>query len=612
MNIFITGGTGFIGRPLLQQLSKQPHQLFVLVRSLERFQHIMKQIDLLEGRNITPVIGDLAQHKLGLQEDSYQHVLTADVIIHAGGPMNIELTEEEAEQAFHRPAEEIVHIAKAIHGAKGLKQFIHVVGFMSPFNEQTTELESSTLLKKMPPYERMKFQADTYIRKSLAVLKIPLSTINPSVVIGDSLSGATEQIGGLSILVDAVRRNLMPVVPGGRDYWLPMVHVDHVAAFMLNLVNSTDIKSDTYYLLDRKQDSLSIQVLLGMIAKELRVRAPMGSIPIPLLKVILGLGAGKLLGIPKESMGFLVQTAFSTESKAKIEKNNNQPTSVVRSILPAVITDLDFRLSHSALQHEMGFSQRKRSNLISLERLTHRQETKGTPIIFLHGTFSGANCFLPAAKLMTEANISLIDLPGFGRTPYHNNPSVIDGYVEALTDMIVNLNTPVVLVGHSFGGLLAAKVMEKIKPNIHQLLLLQPVLHPIAPLYRRSFLTKRILKHVTRSHIRKNMIQSGDFTTKESKLEHYIDYVVHDLKSPRVRTTTAEVMSALTRTESFTLQPQYWDREKVKILWGERDKKHYIPKSFEHIPNTIIPFGHQFPIAEPEMTAEWIQQALKI
>jgi thioester reductase-like protein/pimeloyl-ACP methyl ester carboxylesterase len=610
MNIFLTGGTGFIGKHLLQALSAQNHHIYVLVRSLKRFEHIMKQIELNDNENITPVLGDLTQIRLGLHESNYQQILNSDTIIHAGGPMNITLKPEEADDVFLRPAREIANIAKEIHAVKGLRHFIHVVGFMSPYNEHNATKNLSAHLENAPPYEKMKFEADSFIRKALMQLNIPLSTVNPSVVIGDSYSGTTEQIGGLSILVDSVRRNLMPLVPGGKNYWLPMVHIDHVAAFISNLVDIEVTVNNTYYLLDQKQDSLSVKTLVNMIAKETRVSLPNGTVPLPLLKSVLRLGAGKLLGIPAESMNFLVKSEFPSEAKDEIEQKSGVHTSILPSTIPFVISDLDFRLSHSEADDQNNFSRRRRANLITLERNAKEKDTEGIPVIILHGTFSGANCFLPMAQAMTDANVWLVDLPGFGRTPYHHQSSIVQGYVDSLAEMILNLNTPVILVGHSFGGLIAAKVMEKVDHNIKQLILLQPVLHTLDNLYRYSFVTEIVLKHSTKLKLKKMMLKNNDFIAEDERFDVYVDYIFNDLKSPRVRKTTAEVMSSLTQSKSIQLQPHKWKPDKVKILWGDQDNQHHIPKQYEHIDSTHIPFGHQFPISEPEITANWITQIL--
>ncbi|UKS26309.1 lysophospholipase [Paenibacillus sp. HWE-109] len=90
----------------------------------------------------------------------------------------------------------------------------------------------------------------------------------------------------------------------------------------------------------------------------------------------------------------------------------------------------------------------------------------------------------PIGETLSDINAWFIDLPGFGRIPYHHEPSVIKGYVESVTAMIMELNRPVTLMGHSFGGLIAARVMQRQPSLIHQLIMLQPVLHPVEPKYR--------------------------------------------------------------------------------------------------------------------------------
>lgn len=608
MNIFLTGGTGFIGKYLMAELAASSHTIYALVRSEGRLQSTLSQLRIEKTSRIVSVIGDLTQPQLGLQPDDYEQILKSDVIIHAGGPMNIELSHNEARQTILHPAQEMAKLAARIHMTKGLKHFIHLVGFMSPYNEQNAMMDLDSELHNVPPYEKMKFQADSYIRKALAPLNIPLSTVNPSAVIGHSRSGVTEQIGGLSILVDAVRRNLMPLVPGGKGYWLPMVHVDHVASFVATLAGAQNMASNTYYLLDPKQDSPSIQALIHQIAAEMQAAPPIGSVPLPILKSVLGLGAGKRLGIPKESMNFLVKSEFPVESKTKLAQQNGLRSSFVPSTLPYVITDLDYRLSHSGSMYADTFVQRRRSKVVTLER-----DAPGTPVLFLHGTFSGADSFVPVAELLDGVPTWLIDLPGFGRTPFHRSSSVIGGYTEAIKEMIVELKRPVILVGHSFGGLIAAKVMEEIDEHIRQLLLLQPVLHRAqsALSSKSAGLTKTMLKHVRVPALKKQLLKSNHFAQSGERLDRYADYVIRDLKSPRVRTANAKVLASLAQSEPVQLRPEAWDTAKVNILWGEKDGGHHIPEPFSHISATYIPYGHQFPIENPAMTAEWIRQSLR-
>jgi len=607
MKIFVTGGTGFIGRSVLAALSGEGHVSYVLVRSLERFKDMMKPLGLHEHPHAIPIIGDLSKPRLGMADEDYAVVREADAIVHAGGPMNIALGPEEAEQAFLRPAEELVALAREIQASHGLKQFIHVVGFMSPYNEQNAMLDLDASLAKAPPYERMKFRADSYIRKSLRPLGIPLSTVNPSVVIGDSRTGVTEQLGGLSILVDAVRRNLMPLVPGGQGYWLPMVHVDHVARFIAALAGMSSPADETYYLLDRKADSSSLCGLIRQIAQELQVAPPRGTIPLRVLKTALDLGAGRLLSIPGESMNFIIKSEFPVGSKEAVDKRHGLHTFVVPKTLPYVIADLDYRLSHPGMRPTPSFAIRRRSSLITLER-----EGSGTPIVFLHGTFSGAYMFVPLAEHLHDRHVWLVDLPGFGRTPYHRSESVIEGYAGAVAGMLAEYGRPVVLAGHSFGGLIAAQVAERLGDAVEKLLLLQPVLHPASGKYKLPVVTKAALTFMSRAALKRDLLRSRHFAAGGESLDRYAQFVREELRSPRIRSANATVLAALTNPAATLLRPDSWRPGLAAILWGSLDRAFRIPEPFGRISTTTIPYGHQYPIENPALAAEWIRRELPV
>lgn len=604
MNIFLTGGTGFIGKQVLTRLVAQEHRVYALVRDVNRFARTLHALRLGKSAPVIPIQGDLTKPELGMNPNDRKRVLQADMIIHAGGPMNIQLDQCDAERSFLHPAWTLAALAADIHRLKGLRQFIHVVGFMSPYDEQNF-MAGHDLTVHAPPYERMKFQADLYLRQALQAEGIPLSTVNPSVVIGDSFSGKTEQIGGLSILVEAVRRNLMPFAPGGKRDWIPMVHLDHAADFIANLVHEHVPASNTYYLLDAKKNSPSVRELIGGIADELQVRRPVGSVPLALLKLVLSAGIGKRLGIPAESMNFIVETDFPVEAKLQLESRNGGPTAMLPATLPYVIADLDYRLSHPLLLDREDYVQRRIADLIVLER-----EGAGPPVIVLHGTFSGSDSFLPFADALEGMHVCLVDLPGFGRSPRHRHHSFIDGYVDAVIALIGEFDCPVRLIGHSFGGWIAAKVMERIGPRIESLTLLQPVLHPVPGIYRHAGVTRSISKHLPPLVLRRMLLKNRDFTAPSEQLDRYGRHLARDLKSPRIRAANAKVMSALTLSANYRFDPQTWESAKVYILWGERDRDYVIPDSFDHIDRMYVPYGHQFPLEAPALTAEWVTRRL--
>lgn len=604
MKIFLTGATGYIGKAILTEVTAKGHEVYALVRDLSRFHRVIEQLPSGVPQAIVPIAGDLSKPRLGMNPADYERIIDVDMIIHAGGPMNIQLSAEDAERVFLLPSKELAELAVRIHRNRGLKQFIHIVGYMSPYNEENALTDQDATLRHAPPYERSKFQADGYLRQALQKHAIPLSTVNPSVVIGDSVTGKTEQLGGLGILVDAVRRNLMPLIPGGDKYWLPMVHLDHVASFVANLVHTDGVVSDTYYLLDPRSNSPTMSELIRTIAAELRTMRPIGSVPPWLLKAALGASIGERLGIPSESMNFIVNRDFSIRSKTDIEKMNGKHTSLVKDTLPFVIADLDFRLSHPDSTTSEGFVQKRRSKVVTLER-----EGEGSALVMLHGTFSGADRLIPIAERLNGHHSILVDLPGFGRSPIPSG-SLIEDCVEAVTELILELEKPVVLVGHSFGGLIAAKVMERIEPRILKLVLLQPVLHPISTKYRYASITEKALKRIKPSTFGSELQKGGDFSEGGVWMERYVEATIRDLGSPRIRHTNALAMSLLTQADSFGLRPETWMSGKVRILRGERDEEFRLPTPFHHFDVDSLPYGHQFPIEAPLLVADWVRRAI--
>lgn len=608
--VFLTGGSGFIGRHVLAQLVKAGHKVYVLVRSKPKLLETMRALGLDDLSSITPLEGDLTKPSLGLSPADQEQIGEADVIIHAGGPMDILLQADQAQKVFRDGAIEIVRLAANIHKSHSLKHFIHVVGFKSPYSESGNSHASlSHTHNKAPPYEQAKFEADLLIRQELAKLAIPLSVVNPSVVIGDSYSGMTEQLGGLGILVNSVRRGLMAFAPGGKEYWLPLVHVDHVAACIAALAQEKHPVSDTYFLLDQQTDSPNMIELTGLIAKESGLQGPIGAIPYRWIKALLSLGIDKRLKMPKESIDFIVDSEFPLASKMDLAAKHNLQLSVIPSTLPFVVADLDFRISHGSVQLPHPFRFSRRANLATIEKEGH-----GPPIILLHGTFSSAYALLSLAEQLASLcgnPIYLIDLPGFGRSPIRHHAARIAGLEQSVRDLLMSIDSPVILAGHSLGGYIAAKMIDQVPERIHKALLLQPVLLPLSIKFKAKFVTRPLLRFASKSAIIRMLLKEQSFAGEHEIPAEYIRYIQDELRSPRIRSSTAEVMSELAQPESFSFSPANLDDNKLTILWGTQERSFCIPNQYARFPVVSLPFAHQFPISHPAETATRIQEALQ-
>src|SRR3954447_2130966 len=75
MTYFVTGGTGFIGRNLIQRLlDNREGQIHVLVRegSTDRLQELIESWG--QGERIVPLVGDITEERLGVSDEKAQEL----------------------------------------------------------------------------------------------------------------------------------------------------------------------------------------------------------------------------------------------------------------------------------------------------------------------------------------------------------------------------------------------------------------------------------------------------------------------------------------------------------------------------------------------------------
>lgn len=618
MVIFMTGSTGFIGKETLRQWAGREDTLLLLVRTPGKAQRMLQEIGLSGRKDIHLLQGDLSAPGLGLSADDTALAMTADVIVHSGGTMDITLGSDAARRVFLEGARHLAELAERIHRSKGLRHMIHVVGYMSPFHDGNVDPEADVMrmdrfMEGEGAYERMKFLADLYIRQQSLKHGYPLSVVNPSTIVGAKPAGVTEQTGGLGILVHAVRHRLMPLVPGGPDYWVPLVANDVVARAIVRLACDEAPNGGTYNMLGDKEASPNMNELLGAIARELRMPIPRLSAPVGLLRTVMGTGLGRMTGIPAESLAFITNRSFRTEeSKRLLQQMGQENDFDVRDVLPFVIADLDYRLSVPGYADPARFSRRRAGRLAALMR-----EGTGTPWLLVHGLLGGADDFAPLADRLHEltgAPVWLLDLPGFGRSPSPVADGGLDGHAAAVYEAAAALGGRVQLVGHSLGAAVAARAAALLQDGLERLILLQPVLHRPRGGVQRALsaspaTARLLLRRMTPRAVAAAMRRNGSFAADGSDMPPgYADAVARRLSSPRIAAANAAMLRAL-HHQPLTLVASDLSRygDRAAILWGERDLAYSMPESFERLVRvTRIPYGHQFPISHPLETAESI------
>jgi pimeloyl-ACP methyl ester carboxylesterase len=85
-------------------------------------------------------------------------------------------------------------------------------------------------------------------------------------------------------------------------------------------------------------------------------------------------------------------------------------------------------------------------------------------IVYLHGLGEAGEAFAPllADPLIADAFTHVVpDLPGYGRSAWPAEPQSLDQLAHSLTAWLRGVAEPVVLVGHSMGGVLAVLIAEE-------------------------------------------------------------------------------------------------------------------------------------------------------
>ncbi|AHL72764.1 MxaA domain-containing protein [Bacillus pumilus] len=604
--VFLTGGTGFIGKQLVEELAKEDVNILLLVRSKSKATRIFQERGILEESVMHFVEGDLTKVDLGLSAEDQERVLKTDVIIHAGGPMDIQATRKEAASVFLNGAKHISELAKSIHQLKGLQQFIHVVGYMSPFDDQNSKIsidvfeEGNDYLKIKNPYERTKFLADLYIRQQASAVGYPLSVINPPTVVGSSQTGSTEQIAGLGLLVKSMRRGLMPVIPGGKDYRLPLISNDEFAKFIVQVFKLEQPAIQTYTLVEDKEHDQNVAGLLSMMSESMNMKAPSISVPMPLMKAIMNSGVSKLTNIPSDGLNFMTKRTFSNVSAKKIMGEDWFKKTSVMTFFPAVVADLDYRMMDQHGEHQHLFKRTLCDNTT-----LYQLQGEGKPFILLHGLLSDGEDLFPLAQELHEKTgqpVWVLDLPGLGRSPFKRAKHLLDIYLNVVKKVIEKATNGAHLIGHSFGAyILLEALAQKYIDKKYSITLLQP---PVAKqkaksLYVPQFLNKWTLRLATTHLIERYVLRNGLFESTESIPEHYIEKIKNSFTSPRILNTTVQLNHLLLETDQGDFKEVTKDH--LHMIWGEYDRGYSAPSHLGKV--DFVPYGHHFPLSHPSETA---------
>lgn len=223
----------------------------------------------------------------------------------------------------------------------------------------------------------------------------------------------------------------------------------------------------------------------------------------------------------------------------------------------------------------------------------------GAPILFVHGWGGSKDSLRKIAESFLSTNqCYLIDLPGFGES---ENPPLdwgLEGYTDLVRKFILELNiTPIVYVGHSFGGAIGLSLAAQNSEMFDKLIV-------ISPSYRRPL--ARVLKNFNLSGFKRKLrpirrlfykiFYPGSVALKFSHLEDNFRRII-----------STDLTNSVGSINIPTL-----------ILWPADDIETPLNDAYllnDEIENSKLKvfgsYSHDLPIKNPDLVADNIKDFLK-
>ncbi len=337
MTLLITGATGFIGRHVCAQLTRDQHRLCAVLRQPQTQQPVLReQVEALGGAGdrIHAVKGDLDLPGLGLPDN----LAAPDVIIHLGARFAWQLDRQTAYRTNVAGS-----LAAAALASRHRSRLVFISGFMLENlahlhglgirSEDPEQVDWRRVYRRAGGYEASKLEATIRVRALAAKQGLDMVEVQPATVGGHSVTGALDAAQPLFALLDNLAHGRMAMVPGSRAHWLPLVAVDHLAT-LIALAATTDSTPPRLLALDPATPNL--QGLLAIAADALGRRAPRHHLPLPVLAALLHIpGMPRLMNTWPEALHFIQPTRFDTSATEAFMQNMRLSSPPVKSVIAA-------------------------------------------------------------------------------------------------------------------------------------------------------------------------------------------------------------------------------------------------------------------------------------
>lgn len=353
MSYFVTGGTGFIGRCLVEKLLEREEKIYLLVQesSMSRFNKLVDRLGVTNNE-IEAVIGNLTAPNLGISDTDFANLkgniknfyhLAAIYDLYAPAELQKEVNVQGTRNAIDAAA--AMNAGCFNHVSSIAAAGLYKGTFREDMFEEAGKLDN--------PYLQTKHDSEKMVRNEC---KIPFRIYRPGMVIGHSKTGEIDKIDGPYYFFKLLQkiRSMVPQwmptigIEGGR---LNIVPVDFIANAIDYISHAKNEDGKCFHLTD--PDPHKVGEVLNIFAKAghapamaMRIDSRMfGFIP-PMVKGILkNLAPVKRitgailndLGIPDSALGFVnYPTKFDSRETERVLEGSGIEVPHLESYAPVI------------------------------------------------------------------------------------------------------------------------------------------------------------------------------------------------------------------------------------------------------------------------------------
>jgi nucleoside-diphosphate-sugar epimerase len=253
MNLLLTGATGFVGKRLIQELIKDGHDLFLLVRSEYKYKSLINSLSPQEAKSIHAIYGDITSENLNVSDLALDGLKgKIDVLYHMAALLSFD--ENRKNETFSinvNGTKNVLEFAKDI----AVSKFIYVsTAYTLGKNTYANETLHDCNNAFVNPYEESKCATEHLAFEYSNYFDV--SIMRPSIIIGDSVTGDADTtfalyglLRGLKLLKRKVSKQngwkdtpiRLIIEPGTASNIVPVDYVAKVLTHGLNYAEPNKI-----------------------------------------------------------------------------------------------------------------------------------------------------------------------------------------------------------------------------------------------------------------------------------------------------------------------------------------------------------------------------------